>query len=60
MDAISRLRWYGNVVRKVDEDLTKKCMEIGVEVSCWKTKKDMVRQCGNIYDRTRDQQTRHL
>ena len=28
---IGRLRWYGHVMRKIDEDWVKKCMEFRVE-----------------------------
>ena len=28
---IGRLRWYGHVLRKTDEDRVKKCMEFRVE-----------------------------
>ena len=38
-----RLRWYGHVIRK----------------NSWKTKKAMIRECGNGFGRTRDQQRRH-
>ena len=41
-----RLRWYGHVMKKDDEDWVKKCM------TGWKTKKDMVRECRSGYGRT--------
>ena len=51
-----RLRWYGHVLRKGDEDWVKKCMEYRVEgrrqKTGWKTKKDMVRECRSRYGRT--------
>ena len=42
-----RMRWYGHVMRKGDEDWVKKYMEYRVKgiKTCWKTKKDMVREC---------------
>ena len=45
-----RLRWYGHVIRKGDEDWVKTCMEFRVEGR--KTKKDKVRECRSGYGRT--------
>ena len=42
-----RLRWYGHVMRKGDEDWVKKWQKTG-----WKTRKDMVRECRSGYGRT--------
>ena len=39
----NRLRWYGHVLRKDDDDWVKKCMEYEVEGS--KTKEDLERGC---------------
>ena len=51
----SRLRWYGHVMRKRDEDWVNKCMEfieLKAEDRGWKTKKDMIRECRSGYGRT--------
>ena len=49
-----RLKWYGHVMRKNDEDWVKKCRRpIGIH------RKDMVRECGSGYGRTRDRQRSH-
>ena len=55
-----RLRWYGHVMRKSDDDWVKKCMEFRVErqKTSWKTKKDMVRAYRSGYGRTLDRQRR--
>ena len=46
-----RLRWYGHVMRKGDEDWVKKCMEYRVEGrNRRKTKKDMVSECRSGYN----------
>ena len=45
-----RLRRYGHVMRKGDEDWVKKCMEYRVEGR--KTKKDMDRECRSGYGQT--------
>ena len=39
----NRLRWYGHMLRKDDDDWVKKCMEYEVEGS--KTKEDLERGC---------------
>ena len=43
----NRLRWYGHVLRKDDDDWVKKCMEYEVEGSKTKekTKEDLKRGC---------------
>jgi len=43
----NRLRWYGHVLRKDDDDWVKKCMEYEVEGSRprGKTKEDLERGC---------------
>jgi len=43
----NRLRWYGHVLRKDDDDWVKKCMEYEVEGSRprGKTKEDLKRGC---------------
>ena len=48
-------------MRKSDEDWVKKCMNIRVEDRrlVGKNKKDMDRECGSRYGRTRDRQRRH-
>ena len=55
-----RLRWYGHVMRKSDEDWVKKCMEFRVEGRrrVGRPKKDMVRECRYGYGRTWNRQRR--
>ena len=51
----NRLRWYGHVLRKDDDDWVKKCMEYEVEGSIktkGKTKEDLERGCSRGLSRT--------
>ena len=47
-----RLKWYGHVMRKGDED--EKCLEYRVlrQKSGYKPKKDMIRECKGGHGRT--------
>ena len=55
---IGRLRWYGHVMRKSNEDWVKKCMEI-TELKTEEWLEDMFREYGSGYGRTRDRQRRN-